>query len=148
MNWDEIAHRVFEDDNDEHIKADATHLAKYGAPSVAVVTVMLTTLLGNEWNVDPSRPAVLFTAAIIIAAVVAGTYYAFATDIRTRGAVTVARFEAIATLAQQESDPPAANANEQRRRNETDRRDERPGGSPRAGAAVLEVRSHSASRIT
>ena len=112
MKWDEIAHRVFEDDNDEHIKADTTHLAKYGAPSVALVTVMLTTLLGERWNLDASEPAVLFTAAIIITAVVAGTYYAFASDIRTRGAVTVARFEAIAALAQKESDTHAANANE------------------------------------
>ena len=96
--WDEIAHTTFENKT-QPIQADATNVAKYGAPSVAVVTAILTGILGAAWKVDPSRPAVLFSAAIIVAAVVLGVYLAFATDIRTRGKVEMSRQNAIAWLA-------------------------------------------------
>jgi hypothetical protein len=98
--WDEIGHTVIEKADDEPIKANPTNIAKYGAPSVALVTTVLAGLLGDVGNLDPQKPAVVFAAAIIIAAVVLGVYVAFSTDIRTRGAVTIARFEAIATLAE------------------------------------------------
>jgi hypothetical protein len=96
--WDETAHKALDNAN-EPIQANVTNIAKYGAPSVAVVTAIITGILGASWKLDPSRPAVLFGTAIIVAAVVLGIYYAFASDVRTRGAVTIARFEAITKLA-------------------------------------------------
>jgi hypothetical protein len=96
--WDEIAHTALENNTSQPIQADATNVVKYGAPSVAVVTTILTAILGASWKVDPSQPAVLFSTAIIIAAIVTGIYIAFAIDVRTRGAVTIARYEAIAKL--------------------------------------------------
>ena len=67
-----------------------------------MVALLATTLLGDSWNLDPRRAAVVFAAAIIVAAVVLGMYFAFATDVHTRGQVTIARLEAIARLAQAE----------------------------------------------
>jgi len=104
--WNEIAHATLDNNtNSQPIQADATAVAKYGAPSVAVVTAVLTGILGAAWKLDPSRPAVLFSAAIIVAAIALGIYLAFATDIRTRGAVTIARYEAIAKLAAYSNEP-------------------------------------------
>jgi hypothetical protein len=100
--WDKIGHDVLDKPDNEPIKANPTSIAKYGAPSVALVTAVLAALLGEATNLDPRMPAVVFAAAIIIAAVVLGVYVAFATDIRTRGAVTIARFESIARLAESE----------------------------------------------
>lgn len=109
-SWDEVGHTVIEKADDEPIKANPTNIAKYGAPSVALVTALLAGLLGETWNLDPSRPAVVFAAAIVVAAVVLGVYLAFATDIRTRGAVTISRFEAIAKLADGEAQAKRADA--------------------------------------
>jgi hypothetical protein len=107
--WNEIAHKAFEEGDKELIQADATNVTKFGAPAVAVVTALLIGLLGASWKLDPSRPAVLFAAAIIVAAIMIGIYFAFASDVRTRGAVSIARFDAITKLATEELD--AANAN-------------------------------------
>ncbi|MGN6867767.1 MAG: hypothetical protein ACTHMY_05110 [Solirubrobacteraceae bacterium] len=107
--WDEIAHSALEDNTSQPVQADATNIVKYGAPSVAVITAVLTAILGASWKVDPTRPAVLFSTAIVIAAVVVGIYYAFGSDVRTRGAVTIARYEAISRLATATTTPAAAN---------------------------------------
>lgn len=98
LSWDEIAHDALEKP-DQPIQADATEITKYGAPVVAVVTAVITGILGAAWKVNPNEPAVLFGTAIIVAAVVLGIYFAFASDVRTRGRVTIARFNAISTLA-------------------------------------------------
>lgn len=98
--WDEMAHKVLDVDGDP-IKADATNLAKYGAPAVGVVAAVLAAVLGSAWNLDPSKPAVIIAAAVIVASVVLGIYFAFAWDIRSRGSVTTARFVAITGLAEQ-----------------------------------------------
>jgi hypothetical protein len=108
--WGEIAHTAFDDANNQPITADATYVAKFGAPAVAIVTALLTALLGASWNLDPQTPAVLFAGAIIVAAVVLGVYVAFASDIHTRGAVTVARFQAVEILAEHEAARQAAAA--------------------------------------
>lgn len=106
--WDEIAHTALEDNTSQPVQADATNIVKYGAPSVAVVTAVLTAILGASWKVDPTRPAVLFSTAIVIAAVVVGIYYAFGSDVRTRGLVTIARYDAISRLATAATTTPAA----------------------------------------
>jgi hypothetical protein len=109
-NWDEIAHDTFDKNEDQPIGANATNLAKFGAPSAAIVAALLSTVLGTAWKVDPSKPAVVIAAAVIVAAVMLGLFYAFASDIRTRGAVTVARYEAVARIAASEAEGVALTA--------------------------------------
>lgn len=96
--WGNIAHDAL-DKPQQPIQASATDITRFGAPIVAVVTAVITGVLGAAWKVDPSEPAVVIATAIIVAAVVLGLYFAFASDVRTRGAVTIARFEAITSLA-------------------------------------------------
>lgn len=103
--WDSVAHAVIKESDDELIKADPTNLAKYGAPSVAVITAVLAAVLGANWKggLDPTKPGVVLAAAIIAAAAVLGVCFVFLTDIRTRGAMTIARYEALAALARNET---------------------------------------------
>ena len=79
----EIAHTAPGNNTTQPVRAYATNIVKYGAPSVAVVTAVLTAIPGASWKVDPTRPAVLFSTALIIAAVDVGIYYAFGSDDRT-----------------------------------------------------------------
>ena len=60
---------------------------------------MLTVFLGEKWNLDPSRGEVVFAAAIVATAVLLGVYYAFATDVRTRGEVAIARIETLGEMS-------------------------------------------------
>ena len=101
--WADIAHEALDDKGNDVIKADATSLTKYGATAVGVVTVLLTAVLGSAWSLDPKQPAVVIAAAIIAAAVVIGVCGVFANDVRTRGLVTAARFEALTNLAKMET---------------------------------------------
>ena len=103
--WDSVAHAVIKESDSELIKANPTNLAKYGAPSVAIVTAVLAAVLGSNWKggLDPAQPGVVLAAAIIVAAAVLGVCFVFLTDIRTRGAMTVARYEALAALARNET---------------------------------------------
>lgn len=109
-DWNEVAHDLLDKVDNEPIKANPTNLAAFGAPAVAIVTALLAGILGTAWSLDPKKPAVVIAAAIIIAAVVLGVYFAFATDIRARGAVTRARYEAISALAAEATASDAADA--------------------------------------
>jgi len=107
--WEDLAHSAL-DDGSKPITANATNIAKFGTPAVGIVTALLAALLGSHWNLDPQRSSVVIGAAVVVAAVVLGTYFAFASDIRTRGAVSIARFEAIARLAGADAERQAAAA--------------------------------------
>jgi hypothetical protein len=96
-SWEQVTSKALSDPQ-EVMSANATNLAKFAAPTAAVATALLTLLLGDHWNLDPKRDAVVIAAAILAAAAILGLYYAFASDIRTRGAVTIARFEALARI--------------------------------------------------
>jgi hypothetical protein len=96
-SWEQVASKALSDPQ-EVMSANATNLAKFAAPTAAVATALLTLLLGDHWNLDPKRDAVVIAAAALASAAILGLYYAFASDIRTRGAVTIARFEALAQI--------------------------------------------------
>ncbi len=101
MTWDELAKQALSDAK-EPITADATNITKFGAPAAAVVTGVLAVVLGETWELDPTQSEVVIAAAVVAAAVVLGIYHAFASDVRTRGAVTVARLERLSVLAEEE----------------------------------------------
>jgi hypothetical protein len=108
-SWDEIAHTTLEETS-EPIAADATNIAKFGAPSVAIVTAVLAGVLGDAGKLSLKSPSVVVAAAVIAAAVVLGVYLAFATDIHTRGIVAVARFDAIAAIVGKDAERLASDA--------------------------------------
>lgn len=102
MTWEELAKEALSEANKKPITAEATNIAKFGAPAAAVVSSVLVVLLGETWQLDTSRSEVIIAAAVVAAAVMLGIYHAFASDVRTRGAVAVARLERLSALAAEE----------------------------------------------
>ncbi len=96
--WEELANEALSDAR-EPITANATDLTKFGVPATAIATVLLTGLLGIALDLDASRGDVVVAASIVLAAIMLGVYHAIASDIRTRGAVTIARIERLGDLA-------------------------------------------------
>jgi hypothetical protein len=101
MTWEDLAKQALSDAK-EPITAKATNIAKFGAPAAAVVSSVVVVLLGDTWQLDTSRSEVVIAAAVVAAAVMLGVYHAFASDVRTRGAVAVARLERLSALAGEE----------------------------------------------
>lgn len=99
-DWKQLAHKAL-DDKPEQITADASNSTKNNAWVVGIIGVAAPAIAaGFEAFGDNPAPAVLIAAGAIIAASVLAMAFVIAMDFRTRGLVTVARFEALTVLAQ------------------------------------------------
>jgi len=96
MGWETLAETALTDP--KPITADATNITKFGAPAAAIATALLTAF-GVGVMPDANLDEAVIGAAIVIAAVMLGVYHAFASDLRTRGALAIKRLEVLAALA-------------------------------------------------
>jgi hypothetical protein len=118
-NWAEIAHKTLDEER-QPITADATSIAKYGAPTVALITALGAGLFGGLLDLSPKdNPEVVVAGAIVIAAAVLGVFLAFAIDIWTRGAVMIARYQAITRLVHDDEETELAGLRKENARLDT-----------------------------
>lgn len=94
--WEALAQAALTDP--KPITADATNITKFGAPAAAIATALLTAF-GVGVMPDANLDEAVIGAAIVIAAVMLGVYHAFASDLRTRGALAIERIEVLGALA-------------------------------------------------
>ncbi len=99
-DWKQLAHEALSD-KPEQITADASDSTKNNAWVVGVIGVAAPAIAGGFEVLGADPPAaVLFSAGAIFTASVLAMAFLIAMDFRTRGLVTVARFEALTVLAQ------------------------------------------------
>ena len=98
--WDDLARKEFEKP-EEAISARASDLTKIGAPIAAFITTVAASLGGWASDADPNFSVI--AVGVVVATAVGGLFYVFASDFRSRAAGTVARFEAVAKLADAEA---------------------------------------------
>jgi hypothetical protein len=85
--WDELARKEFAKP-EEPISARASDLSKIGAPVAASATVILAVAGGFATDADPEFTVI--GAALLVSVAAWGLFFVFATDFRTRAAVSVA----------------------------------------------------------
>ncbi len=118
-SWDKIARDEYAKPH-EPIAAQASDLTKFGAPIAGFIVAVAAAFGG--WVADAPKGETVIGVSIVIAVAVAGVFYVFAADFRTRGATAVGRLnnlskhtasEAQATKqAQEEADRKHAEANQ------------------------------------
>lgn len=99
-SWKELAHEALSD-KPEQITANASDSTKRSALVVGVIGLAAPVIANGfeAFGADPPA-AVLFSAGAIFAASVFAVAFVIAMDFRTRGLITIARFEALTALAQ------------------------------------------------
>jgi hypothetical protein len=99
-SWDDRAAEEF-DKPDEPISARASDLTKFGAPVAAFIVTVAAAAGGVASDAPPAESVI--AVAIVVATAVAGLFYVFAADFRSRAAATVARFQMLGKLAAAEA---------------------------------------------
>jgi hypothetical protein len=98
-SWKQLAHNALKDDNMQ-VLADASDATKVGASITGLLGVMAPALVAAFELFGDQEPDMFIAAAIVLAAGVLALAIIIASDFRTRGGVTAARFAALSSLAE------------------------------------------------
>lgn len=99
-SWDETAREEYRKPQ-EPIGAHASQLTSFGAPIAAFIVAVAAAFGGVVADAPPAETVI--GVSVVIAAAVAGVFYVFASDFRTRGTVAVARFNNLSKHAEAEA---------------------------------------------
>ena len=103
QDWQTFAEEILKPSvkPDELVTARTSDITKLGAAVTTVVGLVMTSLFGANFAWNGQKVETVVAAALIVSTCIAGVLLVYASDFRTRGRVAVARFDAIARIAQE-----------------------------------------------